>query len=717
MSDQPVTASSHSTAYRAEIDGLRAVAVLSVVWFHAFPNWGGGGFVGVDIFFVISGFLISTIVFDQVAADRFSYLDFYDRRIRRIFPALTVVLLACLIFAVTIAFPADTRQIGQHLMAGAGFVSNLVLWNEAGYFESASELKPLLHLWSLSVEEQYYIAWPLVVTLLFKRPKLFVVALLSLLVASFALNVAIVHSHPGAAFYLPPTRIWELLVGSALAYVARKHELPVLLAETAGKLFSRFPRVAPPSQVACAHLLGWVGAALLAAALLLTTREAAFPGWWALLPTLGAFCLIGAGPNAWFNRRVLASRPAVFVGKISYPLYLWHWPLLVAPNVMIGSASRTGRMAAVLASVVLAWLTYEYIEKAIRFGSRRARTPLALAGAMGLIGIAGAALVVTDGWVNRFPIGLREIATAQFKFDYADYRLSRCFLGQEQTVDAFRPECVSPSPPGVPKVLLWGDSHAAHLYPGLRALLGDGQYIELTQLTSATCPPIEGFSVAMRPNCGKINDAVLQRIAAQRPDVVLMVANWSQHNGEGGWGKLDLVGLQRTAKHLVALGVGHVVIVGQMPRWKVALPIAMLRQWRESGSMPVRSTRDFNSFVYEADASVRDAAAAAGVDYFSPLASLCNAEGCELTISADGLTYPMAWDDAHLTSRASEAVVRRWQHDLFKDPRIQAAIGRLAAQKLDVTRAMDRQLSGQGNGLESPGPADGLTSSDTRSGG
>lgn len=650
--------------YRPDIDGLRAVAVLGVVFYHAFPNWGRGGFVGVDIFFIISGFLISTILFNSAAAGRLSYLDFYDRRIRRIFPALIAVLLACLVFAATVAWPKDARLIGKHVIGGVGFASNFVLWNESGYFDWGSELKPLLHLWSLSVEEQYYIVWPVVVALLFGRSRWFVTALLVLLFGSFAINLALVKTDPTAAFYFPGARIWELLIGSGLAYLAR----------APGGVPALFAAALKTTPARASQGLSWSGTLLVAAGLVLTTATSAFPGWWALLPTFGAACLIGAGPHAWFNRQVLGSRAAVFVGKISYPLYLWHWPLLVFPTLVLGQSSRVTRIAAVLAAFVLAWLTYRYIETPIRFGKRRTRTPFALAGSMALLAGCGVLLMLSDGWADRYPPEIRQIATAEFKFDRSMHNPRTCFLAPEQGPAAFDAGCVVDAPAGTPRVWLWGDSHAESLYPGLNALGEGGKRFALTQFTASACPPVVGFTVQQRPHCREINDMVLAKVIAARPDVVLLAGNWSYYDGTNGMEKLDLAALQRTAAQLRAAGLPRVVVIGPVPRWEVSEPTILLNAWRATGVVPARGDRFLNRRVLEIDPLVRDAALQAGVSHFSPVTDLCNASGCEMTVTtAAGATYPTAWDDAHMTTQAAEVLVRRWQRPLLGDALIGAS--------------------------------------------
>ena len=297
-----------------DIDGLRAIAVLSVVGYHASPLWFKGGFIGVDIFFVISGFLISTIIFENLRGGTFSLVDFYGRRIDRIFPALIIVLTACFVAGWLLLLPDEYKQLGRHIAGGAGFVSNFILWNESGYFDNAASTKPLLHLWSLGIEEQFYIVWPVFLWALWKGNLNWLAAVLTLAAVSFVLNVRDVHSDPVAAFYSPQTRFWELLVGSSLAYLTLYE----------GETIRAFRRrceslIGQPSfaDLSDRHQLrnvqALLGMAAIISGVVLITRDSPFPGTWALLPTFGAALVIAAGSKAWFNRAILANPVLVWL--------------------------------------------------------------------------------------------------------------------------------------------------------------------------------------------------------------------------------------------------------------------------------------------------------------------------------------------------------------------------------------------------------------------
>lgn len=365
--------SAKSPKYRADIDGLRAIAVLLVLGFHAFPNQIKSGYIGVDIFFVISGFLITGVVLGRFETQTFSFLEFYSRRILRIFPALLLVILVSYIFGWYSLLPDEYLQLGKHIAAGAGFISNFILWKENGYFDNAVETKPLLHLWSLSIEEQFYFFWPLVLWGLWKAKLSQMKATCALITLSFLFNIASIHKDPVATFFLPLTRFWEILIGAMLACPAHSF---------------RYTHKRE-SQIG-ANFKASLGCILIGLALYFSVNRQTFPGWLALFPTLGTACIIQAGPISWLSRNILCHRLMVGFGLISFPLYLWHWPLLCFARIINGEVpSRNFRIAALVLSIVLAWLTYRFIERPVRLSSTPSKKPFALSFAMLLLGLIG----------------------------------------------------------------------------------------------------------------------------------------------------------------------------------------------------------------------------------------------------------------------------------------------------------------------------------------
>lgn len=380
--------------YRPDIDGLRAIAVLSVVAFHAFPAWMKGGFIGVDVFYVISGFLISTIIFENLDRGTFSFAEFYARRIRRIFPALILVLLACLAFGWLVLMPEELNQLGKHIAAGAGFVSNFVLWGEAGYFDNSAETKPLLHLWSLGIEEQFYIIWPLVLWLAWKRKFNLLTLTVIVAFASFYLNLKGIKKDPVATFYSPQTRFWELLCGSILAWFAlyKRSAYKRIGLKIDGWLAKAIYREHVEADgKTLSNVISVLGFLLLVYGFWQITKDFRFPGKWAFVPVSGTLLVILAGSKTWISRKILSNKIAVWFGLISFPLYLWHWPLLSFARIIENEfPSRNIRISAVIASIVLAWLTVKFFEKPFRTGDQKVRHKVAtLCGLMIAIGFVG----------------------------------------------------------------------------------------------------------------------------------------------------------------------------------------------------------------------------------------------------------------------------------------------------------------------------------------
>ena len=407
-----------SSQYRPDVDGLRAVAVVLVLIFHAFPLALPGGFIGVDIFFVISGFLITGIITRELALGRFSLLGFYNRRIRRIFPALIVVLCATLVLGWLWMLPAPFALLGSDIFASAAFSANIALLLQSGYFDLESAKKPLLHLWSLGIEEQFYLAWPLIL-MLAARLRLNLLGVASVLgIGSFLLNVVLIGFDPVATFYLPFTRAFELFTGAVLACG-----------------WSRVNQASGPSNLRAA-----VGVSLIVVAAGVLDSASAFPGWWAVLPVAGAALLLSA-PAAWVNRVVLAARTPVWIGLISYPLYLWHWPLLVFFAIIkFAPLTLLERGLIVGLSFVLAWLTCRFVETPLRFGKSSSRKTVGgLCAAMMVVAVAGAIIVQGRGFDFRLPAEIR--AMANVPTQNARWRFHQCLLdlGVETS---FANECI-----------------------------------------------------------------------------------------------------------------------------------------------------------------------------------------------------------------------------------------------------------------------------------
>lgn len=448
--------SSNHLAYRPDIDGVRAIAVLLVVIYHAFPNLIPGGFIGVDVFFVISGYLITSIIIRELSAGSFSFIDFYKRRVNRIFPGLLVVLIASLVFGWFALFPDEYMQLAKHVAGGAVFSSNIVLWSESGYFDTTADIKPLIHLWSLGIEEQYYIVFPIFAYLCFRVGFNFLLCVLLMALISFFANIDMVGRDSVFTFFMPHTRAWELLFGSFLACFALKTS-------------NRIPRVGRADSKASAfrNASSVVGLGLVLVPAFLLNRDFLFPGWWAVLPCAGAMLLIHSGESAVVNRLVLSSRPFVWIGLISYPLYLWHWPLLSFPRILEGEIpSATYRAVMIAAAFVLAVGTYLLVEKPLR----NVRSPLkavALLSGMACVGLAGYYMFISAGVPQRLIAKSTEEFNKEFVSAIWEYSSNQdCLTRYDMpgVKDYGWWFCMS-SKPVSPDVILVGSSFANHLYP------------------------------------------------------------------------------------------------------------------------------------------------------------------------------------------------------------------------------------------------------------
>jgi peptidoglycan/LPS O-acetylase OafA/YrhL len=636
--------------YRKDIDGLRAVAVLLVVMFHVHPRLITGGFVGVDIFFVISGFLITGLITSGLRDGSFSLLDFYARRIRRIFPALAIVLAVSLVAGWFVLFPADYENLGEHVAAGAAFVANFTLLRDAGYFDAPAELKPVLHLWSLGIEEQFYMLWPalLLLTRSWRHGSLVLACMV--FAASFSWNVLLTGANPVAAFFLPTTRFWELMVGCILALSPPKGALSWL---------ATGPRKGNGFAICDAASL--VGAVLVVAGTLLVSRGRSFPGWWALLPTIGAALLIAAGPGALVNRQLLSRSLAVQLGLISYPLYLWHWPILAfirhyhfkePPDLM--------RWGGILLAVVLALATYHFVEKPIRRGAPIATKSLGAALAMALIACSGAAVFVSRGYEQRFPSEIAVLFRDQDNVAKVFIGSGLCVRTAHQDRFEFTRDCAR-SPNTVYQIVVWGDSHGSNVARGLAEIEQSRPNIQVIFFNTVGCPPIPSYTYTYptNPDCPAANKVAIGKIEQMKPDIVILAGNWAQYDGGTHSQLVDEHSIQDTVDQLKSLGIKHIVGVGQFPLWDYSVPKLLARRYRDgraplvaaAAKSPVRDAEYIEPRTFISNRRVQQWFLSAGVAFVSPLSTLCNDTGCLLTVP--GRIEPMERDEDHLTNAGS----------------------------------------------------------------
>lgn len=471
----------------------------------------------MDIFFVISGFLISSIILESLDKGFFSFREFYSRRIRRIFPALILVMAASYVLGWFVLFADEYKQLGQHIAASAGFVSNFFFWQEAGYFDNVSDTKPMLHLWSLGIEEQFYIVWPLILYAAWRIKASVLSICIAIAVISFALNISQVSGNAVAAFYSPATRFWELLAGSLLAYISLRK---TTFANARVQCGDEHTVPAEKSGYGMLqNVQATTGVVLIGAAVLLLDKQDLFPGWWALLPTTGAYLIISAGSSAWFNRKVLSHRVLVWFGLISFPLYLWHWPLLSFARI-IGSETPplTIRVAAVLISVILAWLTYKLLEKPLRSRGNGRTKALALCLLMVVVGVTGYITYKRNGLNFR----LKGFESSLHGIKYVLESTESC----KSAIPVKSRYCLISDPGKPPTIALIGDSHSNRLYAPLAWRYHDrGE--NLLQLGGGGCVPfwnIETGSNGVTNNCAEQMRPLLDYVLASKhiKSVILM---------------------------------------------------------------------------------------------------------------------------------------------------------------------------------------------------
>ncbi len=632
--------------YRPEIDGLRALAVLAVMFFHYRVPGFGGGFVGVDVFFVISGYLITSLIVSDMEAGHFSFARFYERRVRRIFPALFAMLAVVSVAAVVLFFPVDLVRYAQSLLATALFGANFEFWREAGYFDAAADQKPLLHLWSIGVEEQFYLLFPAVLALLGRWGRISRVWVIGgLFLLSFALAAWGVGNAPVATFYLLPARAWELMLGALLATGA-------------------VPRL--QGRIA-AGIEALLGLGLIAASAFLYRSDWPFPGPLALLPCLGAALVIhGGDPARTHVGRLLSTRPLVFVGLISYSLYLWHWPLFVfATYVVMHEPGGLLSVALMALSFGLAVLSWRFAEQPLRRAHVRFRfAPFGAAAAAVVLTAASAGIAAaSDGFPARLKPELQRILAEQ---DDHEPRIATCFALTSDEVKNNRLCRIGAASGARPSFLLWGDSHADAILPAVARAASHAGQVGLFA-GGASCPPLLGVTTP-QPDCRAFNDAVMA--LAERPQFseIILEARWAKYAEGSTFGTepkgrivladdlgtdasapdnrdVFLRGLLRTVGQLRDRGK-KVVIVASVPEigWPVPAVLARRALAEEKGAAAPRVDAYLGrqDFVLQAFATMRQRF---DTVVLYPHKILCVTGTCE--VSENGI--PLYRDEHHLS--------------------------------------------------------------------
>ncbi len=654
--------------YRRDIDGLRAIAVLAVVLFHAKVPVFSGGFVGVDIFFVISGYLITGLILSDIAGRRFSLLHFYQRRIKRIVPALLVVYVVSAVLATLLMLPGDIRDFARTLGTSALFVSNIDFYERAGYFDAPSELKPLLHTWSLSIEEQFYLVWPLLCAVLATTIRRFrQLAVLAWIVgaASLVAWLALTNSGQGnAAFFLTPCRAWELMLGAALALSHRRRPVAPRTAET----------------------LAAVGALLIVVAVVAPLQSHPLGAYLALPACAGAAMLILSGSDRWtFVRRLLSISPMVGIGLVSYSLYLWHWPLLAFGRYHFDRPLHWEEVAGILGlSLLAAFVSYRLIEQPLRRMTTFRAGHVVAAGAVCLVAVAlvGNRMEKDRGWALNLDPAIRHLdATARSQ----NVHQSRCF-GRTADFGTDAACTFGRRAQGASfDLAVFGDSHADHYVPAI-SVLANAAGVSGRQITLGACPSLlGGFEIdsqfASKARCPELPRAMV-RFVEQNPGLrlVVLAQAWSQYAGkllftEGGrrW-TIYLLGskdderselrsseilrrsLEQTLDYLESKGI-QVLLLGEVPplvRDPVRCIANAIKQHRPQNACG-RDLSEVRRVIGETEALLAGLARARkNVFFFSPSGTMCDQQWCNVVL--DGVY--MYRDAGHLNRLGAERLAQ-----------------------------------------------------------
>lgn len=634
--------------YREDIDGLRAIAVLAVVFYHAGSKYFTGGYVGVDVFFVISGFLITGIIAREIREDEFTLASFYERRIRRIYPAVFALIGFALAASAFLYDAEDFAYIGRSAAANTVFLSNIIFWWESGYFEDPSTLKPLLHTWSLSVEEQFYIFFPLVMMLVarFFKSKFEPVVLL-LMLASFAAGVYATFEYASSAFYFMPLRAWELFVGSMLALSA--------------------PRVRAGNGVR--SLLSLAGLCAILAAVFIFTENTAFPGWVAALPVLGSALVIFAGMEGnTFVKKILGWQPLVFIGKISYSLYLWHWTLLVMGKYyLIRDMETTDLLVWLLATFAISILSWRYIETPFRTPARPARAQIFTFAAivMSVTFALSLSIYYSRGFPQRFPMAATGDEDAAERI-----RWGGCITEHRKEPPSEVSLCTIGADEGTPEFLLWGDSHSKAVAPAVNKSAAASN---VTGYISAMpgCPPLLGIDRQDQflGSCSTYNDMLIEYLE-QHPELktVILMGRWSisadgrrfkheegatkrqidvWNNEFGANPELFELGLNRTVEKLLDMN-RRVVIVTGIPEVGYDVPSAYAiasRTGRDVNAIIAPTLQEYLDRNLDASKTIFDIAGNYPVLIVDPSQALCDGERCAVVVNE----RPLYRDDDHLS--------------------------------------------------------------------
>jgi peptidoglycan/LPS O-acetylase OafA/YrhL len=618
------TSAARRLTYRPDIDGLRAIAVIAVLGYHLGILHLSGGFVGVDVFFVISGYLMGSLIISDAKGGKFSVAAFYARRIRRIIPALVTMLILVFILSYFYLFPSEFVRFSWSALYSALSVSNIFFLHHSGYFDALSSTQPLLHTWSLAVEEQFYVLFPLFVVIVFRyAPRLLNASIVLICIGSFALSAHGTFVDPDSSFYLAHTRAWELLLGTLVANQSWTMTFPALTR----------------------NVLALLGLAMIGFAILTYNPETPFPGATALVPCLGATFIIAAGQSGMsFVGSLLSLRPVVFIGLISYSLYLWHWPIIFfqrTDSMLVSSVSPFyTRLVVIICSLAIATLSWQFVEKPLRRQSKTTpNSKVFIGGLLGLGSSAVLALLVAsaNGLPGRFSAMAVQYAS-YLDYGQAHFRPGKCFIDTYSGFD--HQECLRREH-GNNNYLLIGDSHAAQLWYGLSKLL---KGVHVLQATAAGCMPEFTQPTRVVPSCNLLMNYMFNSfLVSNRVDRLLIAARWRER---------DVPGLERVLAWAKERTI-PVTLFGPMVEYDLALPRILAYAAQSDDPRTADSHLVKNEKL---DRILWSLASEYNAKYISFYDLLCASNRCSKFVP-DG--SPLEFDTDHLTKEGSLFVVQK----------------------------------------------------------
>ncbi len=634
--------------YRSEIDGLRALAIIPVVFFHGGFSLVSGGFVGVDVFFVISGYLITLLLYKDMAKGTFSAKKFYERRIKRLFPALFFVAACCSIIAWNLYLPFDLEDFYSNLASVFNFTSNIHFYIHSGYFDPSSELNALLHTWSLTVEEQFYFVFPWILVLAFKFGRKAVwVTIVSLMIISFCLAEWRLQGKPMAAFYLLYARGWELLIGSFCALLVSDSQLLTKVSNT------------------YRELLAWLGLAMILYATFFFTDSTPAAGRYTLIPTLGTALIILFARTDGYLGKVLSNRLLVSIGLISYSTYLWHQPMLAFSRYYMGENFDLIMAGALcLLSFVLGYASWRFIEKPFRYGSfgwntqRRVFSAAAVLGiSMFMFGIYGEE---QKGFPERLDSNVRSIYQTPKHFE----QIETCFITKSDAFDLSK--CLDNKALGK-KALIIGDSHAASLFPNLKHELKDNGW-NLSMLTYARCVPFisnqdmekykfgsKFLSKHVNSRCENVKESFNNGISNSKFDLIIVLNHYNNWMGPYKDHSFPEFWDMYVDTLIELFGKEKLLVLGSLPIWTEDLPKLIVKDYVQGLDFKGPTFNGLFDSQGDLDEFMTQSLKQRGIRFLSSMAAFCSSEGCMRTgVSDSGDTTATTYDGAHLSSVGSK---------------------------------------------------------------